>query len=182
VIAESQAFSAKALSVVGNIDQEVHRIDVYPAHTEIARKTRTSSEFTLDIREDNLGVMLRRTLDYGFPNQRAGVYIAGSDGGEWKKAGVWYIAGSNTCYHSYPRKAGELGKTEPVVQTSNRRFRDDEFLIPRDLTAGKSSIRVRVVFTPVERPLLPGMEVPELAWADIAYKAYCYVMPEIELP
>jgi len=69
-----------------------------------------------------------------------------------------------------------------VVQTSNRRFRDDEFLIPRDLTEGRSAIRIRVEFTPVKIPLLPNRPLEELAWSEIRYKAYCYVMPEFELP
>jgi hypothetical protein len=65
--------------------------------------------------------------------------------------------------------------------SSNRRFRDDEFLVPRDLTAGRSAIRIRVKFTPVEIPLLPGRPVDELAWSEMRYKAYCYVMPEVRL-
>jgi hypothetical protein len=67
------------------------------------------------------------------------------------------------------------------VQTSNRRFRDDEFLLPRDLTAGRSSIRVRVKFTPVKTPLYPGYELPELAWSEMRYSAYSYVMPRFKL-
>jgi hypothetical protein len=78
---------------------------------------------------------------------------------EWKQAGIWYLAGSNTCVYSNPKE--ELGATEHRVQTSNRRFRDDEFLIARDLTAGRSSIRVRVKFTPVDRPLFPGYPTGE---------------------
>ena len=93
----------------------------------------------------------------------------------WRKAGIWYVAGSNTCVYSNP--AGELGATEHVVQTSNRRFRDDEFLVPRGLTAGRSSVRVRVRFTPVRTPLFPGSEPGELAWSEIRYDAYCFVMP-----
>src|SRR5579875_1696604 len=72
----------------------------------------------------------------------------------------------------------ELGATQHRVQTSNRRFRDDEFLIPRDLTEGRSAIRVRIRFTPVKRPLFPGHPLPELAWSEIRYTAYCWVMPE----
>ena len=68
---------------------------------------------------------------------------------------MWYLAGSNTCVFSSPR--GELGAALHVVQTSNRRFRDDEFLLPLELTKGRSSIRVRVKFTPVETPLYPGL-------------------------
>ena len=68
-----------------------------------------------------------------------------------------------------------------VVETSNRRFRDDEFLLPFDLTKGRSAIRVRVKFVPVERPLFPGHPLPELAWSEIRYTAYSYVTPEFRL-
>jgi hypothetical protein len=155
--------------------------EVYPAHTDRGRTTTGTSEFTLKVDPKNLGVMLRRKLDYSYPNQRAEVEVADAGGrpGEalkWKKAGVWYLAGSNTCVYSDPK--GELGATLHNVQTSNRRFRDDEFLIPRDLTAGLSAIRVRVRFTPVKRSLFPGHPLPELAWSEMRYTAYSYVMPE----
>jgi hypothetical protein len=152
--------------------------EIYPAHTEHARKTKGISEFTIQLEPKNFGVLLRRTLDYQFPNQRAEVFIleTGTKTPGWQKAGVWYVAGGNTCVYSNPK--GELGPTEHQVQTSNRRFRDDEFLVPRRLTQGRRSVRVRVQFTPVERPLYPGQPVPELAWADIKYSAYCFVMPQ----
>jgi hypothetical protein len=143
--------------------------EIYPAETDRGRSTKTQSEFTLKIDPKNLGIMLRRKLDYAFANQRAEVFVDG------KPAGVWYTAGSNTCVFSSP--PGELGETRHVVQTSNRRFRDDEFLLPRDLTAGRSSIRIRVRFTPVEIPLFPGQPLPELAWSEIRYTAYSYVTP-----
>jgi hypothetical protein len=63
------------------------------------------------------------------------------------------------------------------VQTSNRRFRDDEFLIARDLTAGRSAIRVRIAFAPVKIPLLPNRPLPNLAWSELRYSAYCFTMP-----
>jgi hypothetical protein len=94
---------------------------------------------------------------------------------DWKPAGIWYLAGANTCIYSDPK--GELGETQHNIQTSNRRFRDDEFLIAHDLTQGRSAIRVRVKFTPVNRPLFPGHPIPELAWSEIRYDAYCFVMP-----
>src|SRR5262249_54770170 len=128
---------------------------------------------------------LRRKLDYAFPNQRAEVFVADEgqerEGKElqWKPAGTWYLAGSNTCVYSNPK--GELGATQHVVQTSNRRFRDDEFLVPRDLTEGRSAIRIRVRFTPVKRPLFPGRPVPELVWSEIRYTTYCYVLPQVPL-
>jgi hypothetical protein len=151
---------------------------VYPATTDQGRKTSGASEFTVKIDPQNIGVMLRRKLDYAFPNQRAEVSVA--DAGNtspptWRPAGIWYLAGSNTCVHSHPK--AELGPAEHNIVVSNRRFRDDEFLLPRNLTTGRSAIRVRVKFTPVRIPLFPGHPEPELAWSEIRYDAYSYVMP-----
>ena len=144
-------------------------VEIYPAETDRGRTMKTRSEFTLKIDPRNLGVMLRRKLDYSVPNQRAQVSVDG------RPAGVWYLAGSNTCVFSSP--PGELGETRHVVETSNRRFRDDEFLLPRALTRGRSSIRVRVDFTPVAIPLFPGRALGERAWSEIRYTAYSFVLP-----
>jgi hypothetical protein len=151
--------------------------EIYPAHTDTGRTTTGASEFSLKLDSDNFGVLLRRKLDYQFPNQRAEVSVQLPGGGDWKPAGVWYTAGSNTCVYSNPKE--ELGATQHIVQTSNRRFRDDEFLIGRDLTRGQSKIRVRIQFTPIDRPLFPGQPFPERpAWSEIRYTAYSYVMPK----
>jgi Protein of unknown function (DUF2961) len=152
--------------------------EIYPAATDRGRTTKTTSEFNLQIDPRNFGVMLRRKLDYSFPNQRAQVFVAGVKSGEadWKAAGIWYLAGSNTCVFSSPSQ--ELGATQHVVQTSNRRFRDDEFLLPLALTQGRKIIRVRVKFTPVAVPLFPGYPLPELAWSEMRYIAYSFVMPK----
>jgi hypothetical protein len=158
--------------------------EVYPAHADQGRKTTGSSEFTLKLEPGNYGVLLRRKLDYAFPNQRAEVYVANVSHDQrdvpesaWNPAGIWYLAGANTCVYSNPKE--ELGATQHNVEVSNRRFRDDEFLIPRDLTEGRSTIRVRVKFMPVESPLYPGQPWPELAWSEIRYDAYCFVMPKL---
>ncbi|MDB5322786.1 MAG: hypothetical protein JWN40_4417 [Phycisphaerales bacterium] len=154
---------------------------IYPAHRELGRRTTGVSDFIVKIEPSNLGVMLRRTLDYQFPNQRAEVFIADASDAktiadaDYKPAGAWYLAGSNTCVFSRPK--GEMDPPAHTVQTSNRRFRDDEFLVPRDLTQGRPAIAVRVKFTPVNIPLFPGREVGELAWSEIRYAAYCFVMP-----
>jgi hypothetical protein len=159
----------------------LHGKEIYPSHKDRGRSTTGASEFTLKLEPKNFGVLLRRKLDHAFPNQRAEVFVADAsrdpDGKdtEWRPAGVWYLAGSNTCVYSNPKD--ELGATQHVVQTSNRRFRDDEFLVPRALTAGCSAIRVRVQFSPVKLPLFPGHPLPELAWSEIRYTAYCFVMP-----
>lgn len=154
--------------------------EVYPAQTDRGRKTTGSSQFRLKLDPKNLGVLLRRKLDYAFPNQRAEIFVANGskEPGErdWKPAGIWYLAGGNTCVYSNPKE--ELGATQHIVQTSNRRFRDDEFLLPRDLTEGRSAIWVRLKFAPVKIPLFPGRPLDELAWSEIRYDVYCYVMPE----
>ncbi len=152
---------------------------VYPSHKDKGRTTKGTSEFSIAVDPANVGVLLRRKLDYQFPNQRAEVFVAqDKDGvvGEFQRAGVWFLAGSNTCLFSNVTK--ELSPSAHTVQTTNRRFRDDEFLISRALTKGASKLRVRVQFTPVEIPLLPGRPLPELAWSEIRYDAYSWVMPE----
>lgn len=153
--------------------------EIYPATSDSARKTKGVSEFNLKLVPENFGVLLRRKLDYQYPNQRAEVLVAklknGRIVGPFEPAGLWYLAGGNTCVYSNPRD--ELGPAQHIVQTSNRRFRDDEFLLPRQLTRGREAIRVRIKFTPVKIPLYPGQELPELAWTEFRYEAYCFVMP-----
>jgi hypothetical protein len=144
--------------------------EVHATETDTGRITKTASEFTLKLDPKNTGVMLRRKLDYQYPNQRAAVVVDG------KPAGTWYTAGANTCVYSNPK--GELGATEHKLETSNRRFRDDEFLLPLDLTKGRSEIRVKVQFNPVKIPFYPGASLPDLAWSEIRYDAYCWVLPQ----
>ena len=154
--------------------------EVYPSHKEDGRFTIGHSDFTVNIAPDNYGLLLRRTLDYSIPNQKAEVYIAADDKGlNWERVGTWYLAGSNTCVYSDPR--GELDRRQYHIQTSNRRFRDDEFLIPAKYTQGKSSIRLRMKCVPVTRELYPGIPFPkESAWSELRYKVYSYVMPDFE--
>jgi hypothetical protein len=111
------------------------------------------------------------------------VYLATGDAQtpDWKLAGTWYLAGSNMVVYSYPPDRDELGATQHVVETSNRRFRDDEFLLPRALTAGQSSIRVRIEHTPIDRPLFPQLRSRRprfTAWSEFRYTAYSWVMPD----
>src|SRR5262249_51545786 len=50
--------------------------EIYPPHADIGRRTAGTSEFNLKIEPHNFGVLLRRKLDYQFPNQRAEVFVA----------------------------------------------------------------------------------------------------------
>jgi hypothetical protein len=160
----------------------LHGTEIYPATTDRGRTMKTSSEFTLKLNPANLGVLLRRKLDYSYPNQRAEVFVrdAHGKGATWRPAGVWYLAGSNRTVFSHGSGQGELGATEHIVETSNRRFRDDEFLLPRAATHGRRAIRIRIRFTPVRIALYPGQALPELAWSEMRYSAYSIVMPNFQ--
>jgi len=156
--------------------------ECYPATADRGRSTTGTSEFLLKIDPDNFGVLLRRKLDYAFPNQRARVFLADSrdESPKWQAVGIWYTAGSNTCVYSNPDL--ELGPTLHGLETSNRRFRDDEFLLPRDFTRGRSAVRVRVQFEPLPIPLYPGCPMPRLAWSEMRYTCYSFVVPRFALP
>src|SRR5436190_6927261 len=70
-ITDTNTVSGKAIEIGGT-----QEIVVYPPHTDAGRKTRTTSEFNLKLNPNNFGAMLRRKLDYSFPNQRAEVFVA----------------------------------------------------------------------------------------------------------
>jgi len=157
---------------------------VIPTSTDTGRTTTTWTEMTFAIDPRNVGVLLRRKLDYGYPDQRADVFIAdvvppGSPPAPFQPAGTWLTAGSNTCNFSWPA-SGELGDAEQNLETSNRRFRDDEMLLPPALTRERTAIRLRFEFRPVGKPVFPGLPpVPE-AWSELRYTVYSYLLPRAD--
>lgn len=153
--------------------------EMFPATTDVGRRTQGASTFTLRLEPNNIGVLLRRKLDYAFPNQCAKVYVADDEpGAEWTYVGKWLTAGANTVVYSNPR--AETGEAQHIVQTSNRRWREDEFMLPRGVTRGRSSIRVRCEFEPRPIRLFPTWPLMEQAWTEYQYKAYCFVMPMVD--
>ncbi len=151
--------------------------EIFPESSDTERHTRGSSTFVMKLQPDNLGVLLRRKMDYSFPNQLAKVSVSDVDGEpKWTEVGLWYTAGSNTCVYSNPKP--ELGPAQHNAQTSNRRWREEEFMLPKNLTAGRDAIRVKVEFVPREIPLFPGHPLAEQAWSEVRYWAYCFQMPE----
>lgn len=157
--------------------------ETYPAHTETERHHSDESQFELELDPDNLGIMLRRTFDYLYPNQRAEVFVRGSDRDEWESAGFWYTPGSNTCVFAFGSSGtwafeGELEPPLNSERTVNRRFIESEFMIGPAHTKGKKRIQVRVMHAPREHELWPGRKFPgETAWSEIRYDVYCYRMP-----
>ena len=152
-------------------------VEVIPATTDTGRHMTGTTEFRVRLDPHNVGALLRRKLDYSYPDQRADVFVADDrDGARYEPGGTWYLAGSNTAVYSNP--PGETDPPAPILETSNRRFRDDEFLLPRTLTEGRARVRIRIVFRPSSRPLLPGGPIPDQAWSELRYAAYSWVLPQ----
>lgn len=147
-----------------------------PVTSDVGRQTTGTSELTLAIDPRNVGVLLRRKLDYDFPDQRADAFVADTSlGAAFVHAGVWMSPGSTTCVYSDP--PSETGAPQTILQTSDRRFRQEELLLPPRLTTGRSAIRVRIVFSPTHVPVAPGIPVAPEAWSEIRYDAYSYLAP-----
>ncbi len=118
-----------------------------------------SSTFTVKIDENNIGVKLRRRLNYANLNQKAKVMVDGEE------AGVWFTVGNNE-HHS---------------------MREDEFLIPTALTKGKSEIAVTIAPMPFSSDEMKDgqqpnpknntyMErkiIPEGPWTELHYWVNC---------
>jgi len=159
----------------------------FPAEEDKVRIMTGTSQFTVKLDPDNLGVMLRRKFDYRYPNQRAKVWVKPAGTGDsWSYAGEWYTSGSNTCVYSNPKNPmngnpdGELGKTRHNIVTSNRRWREEEFLIARQLTEGVDRLDIKIEFIPNEMELFPGKSFPaESAWSEARYWVYCYRMSRV---
>jgi hypothetical protein len=157
----------------------------FPAEEDQVRIMRGSSWFTVNLDPKNLGVLLRRKFDYLYPNQQAKVYVRPAEtNSQWNYVNLWYTAGSNSCVYSNPRPNGlerELAPTEHHIITSNRRWRDEEFLIPRHLTGNISKLEIKIDYFPLEKELYPGQPFPnESAWSASRYWVYCYRMPEVK--
>ncbi len=155
----------------------------FPAERDHVRTMTGTSTFRVRLDPENLGVLLRRKFDYAYPNQCANISVreAGSKA-EWNEVGQWYTSGSSTYIYSWPGKEGELGKAQHTVMSSNRQWREEEFLIPHHLTEGIKKLEIRVEHVPVEKELFPGHPFPEESvWSESRYWVYCYKMPEVEL-
>ena len=158
-------------------------LQYFPAESDSVRIMRGTSTMEVKLDPTNLGVLLRRKFDYQYPNQQARVWVKNAEKEEeWQLAGIWYTAGSNTYYHSYPKgrafTESELLPSKPEVISSNRRWREEEFLIGSHLTAGISKLAVSIEWISDRKPLLPDHPFPApSAWSEGRYWVYCYQLP-----
>jgi hypothetical protein len=102
---------------------------------------------------------------------------AGGAGGgpAFVHVGTWRTAGGARSV--FADATTETGAPSLVVQTSNRRFRDDELLIARAFTRGASKLRVRIVATSNPAPLFPGDPLAAPGWSELRYTAYSWRLP-----
>ncbi|HMI01295.1 MAG TPA: DUF2961 domain-containing protein [Pedobacter sp.] len=160
--------------------------EIYAAHSEDGRASAGISAFNVKLDPRNAGVLLRRKLDYSYPNQMAEVFIADLSKGrepaaaDWRSAGIWYLAGSNTFVTSRPK--GELSPRVYQARTSNRRFRDDEFLIPANLTKNSGMVRIKIKPIASQQSLYPGHPFPKKSlWSELRYQVYSYLLPDFKI-
>jgi Protein of unknown function (DUF2961) len=126
----------------------------YTVHSPLSTATATAltgtASFTMRLDPRNVGAFLRRTFDDCVANQRANVYLAG------KFAGTWYDAGASN---------------RPGIDGHRHCWRDEDFPLPASLTAGKSSVNVRIAFTPTTDPL-------NSEWTAFRYSMFSFVLPD----
>lgn len=95
-----------------------------------------SVSFRVQVHPQNKGVRLLRTFDYSIINQEAEVWVNDT------LAGTWLNAGANTI----------------------SQLREDYFAIPQKYTAGRSSLKIRLV-----------NKNPSSRWTEFYYKVYSLV-------
>jgi hypothetical protein len=81
----------------------------------------------------------------------------------------------------YSNPPGELDAPTPVLETTLRRWREDEFLIARALTEGRTALHLRITPQPRGLPFLqsPGAPVPPEDWSAFRYWAYSWKYPPV---
>jgi len=87
-----------------------------PPVTSTVVATSTGTSVTLPLRENNIGAFLRRSYDSCVAGQRADVFVDGQFAGTWDNPGA----------------------------SSGRCWSEDDFPLPRSLTAGKASVSIRL--------------------------------------
>jgi hypothetical protein len=150
---------------------------VAPEETHLVRTIRGGSEMVVTIPPDNAGLLLRRRLDLDVADQRAEVYVGDADdpSAPPARAGTWLTAGSRRVL--FANAPTETGDTPGVIETSNRRFRDDEFLIGPQLTRGHRRLRIRFDVTSSPHALRPGEPAPPPAWTESHVWTYAWSAP-----
>ncbi len=116
-----------------------------PLSSATVVSTTGSTGFRLALNPRNVGAFLRRTFDSCVANQRAEVYVDGQFAGTWYDPGV---------------------SSRPGIDGHPRCWRDEDFLLPASLTAGKRTVTISLRAT-----------AHNTAWTAAGYQMYCFVLP-----
>lgn len=159
----SHLFRADGSSPVQSLTSSYELGTISVPVTDTGRLITRSQDMHLAISPDNVGVMLRRRLDYAVPDQTAIVWLVDDATGAQTRVGTWYLAGSTAVV--YADSPTERGNVNEAIVTSPNRWRDDEFLLPRKLTAGRSSLHLHIE---VASPS---------GWSAFRYTSWSYTRP-----
>jgi len=103
-------------------------------------RQKNGSEFTPAHRPQNhLGVMSVANWTTHFRINAKSFTSADAKQSAWQLAGVVFWRALNNAASPIPPPKDELGTTQHIVETSNRRFRDDDSFVPLKLTKGRPS-------------------------------------------
>lgn len=123
----------------------VHALAITASGTALTGTT----NFTMQLDRRNVGAFLRRTFDDCVANQLANAYLDGA------YAGTWYDAGASN---------------GGGIDGHRHCWRDEDFPLPAALTAGKSSVSIRIEF-------MPTMAPRDSTWTAFRYSTYSFVLP-----
>ena len=164
--------------------------DCSPRSPTTAGARRRTPNSCSDSTRMRVGVMLRRRLDLAV-SQPEGQHLRGRRGGREAGVGKGRHLVHGRRQHGRLRRSAdghsrardstqqvELHAAGTSPQTSNRRWREDEFLLPPQADARAATRFASAANScPSANPLFPGHPPQEEAWTEFRYWAYCFVMP-----
>ena len=152
---------------------------IFPSQKDMVRTMTGVSTFKMKLDPNNHGAFLRRKFDFLYPNQKAKVSVKTASQDDWQEVGIWYTAGCNTAVYSNP--PGELDNVRNEIITGNRRWREEEFLLPSSITRGESEIMMRIEHIPNSNQMTPKQTFPaESIWSESRYWLYSFVVPSLD--
>ncbi len=118
----SEPYEITSRYELGPDQMPTRHAETYGLTTKFGRKTTGTSEFSLHVDPKSVGVMLRRTLDYWYPNQRAEVFVADQSSAAadaplaWKKGRylVSHRVEHRDVFQSRARASAELPRSDYV--------------------------------------------------------------------
>eukprot|EP00039_Didymoeca_costata_P021860 m.345599 g.345599 ORF g.345599 m.345599 type:complete len:741 (+) comp26860_c0_seq1:167-2389(+) len=163
---------------VDHLNGNTSSAEVYPSQNISGIVHSSVSSFTVNVAPQNKGIMLRRTLDLAYADQNATVAIRSSATNScWRLLKApWFTGGSNTVVFSDPSTETGEPMTSVKLETSNRRFRDVEYLIPSSATKNCTKVDVMITYQKVTQDIFPGQPFPKQdGWTEFGWEVWSIV-------